>query len=68
MFPKPLPFRENIEDPTPFLMAVLLVFDVWRFPQEALKFPDNFLTVSARSGLSVPSDLIRGLCSCLLVV
>ena len=53
-----LDFRRNIEESTPFLRAPLYIFDVWRFPEEALKLPETFLTLSAQADLSVPSDLL----------
>ena len=46
-------------------MRVLLsIFDVQRFPKEALLIPEIFLYVSARYDSSVPSDLLRGIRSC----
>ena len=42
-------------------------FDIQSFLDEAPKLPENVLTVSARSGSSVPSDLLSGLWSCFQV-
>ena len=42
-----LAFQKNLEYSAPFLRVPLLIFGVRRIPEEDLKFPEIFLTVSA---------------------
>ena len=84
---KTLYFWRNLEDYTSFLRVPLYIPDVRRFPDKALKLPENFLivlpTFSKRRlrrcqktcwlfplnlDLSVPSDILRDLRSCIRVV
>ena len=56
-------FRENIEGSDLFL-RVHFGFCVSGISEEVPKLSENSMTVSARAGFSVPSNILRYICSC----